>query len=161
MNCLYFLLLYFLSCSFAKGQTAPEPPPPVKQIQQRWAYDSFSYADFGTGEQHSYFSIVYKLNPTLHAELRGFYDTYRAADIMDFSLRVKWYPSKKFYLFSGLGIEAQRAKVGRLPNMPIRMLNGVGYDVHKNINIEAVHDLNLNAKSGMPNFATLKGKYRF
>ena len=161
MKCLYSILLCFLSCSLAVGQTVLEPPPPVKPIQHRWAYDSFSSIDLETGEEHSYFSIVYKLNPTLHTELRGFYDTYRVADVMDFSLRVKWYPSKKFYVFSGVGVQAQRAKVGKLPIMPIRMLNGVGYDVHKNISIEAVHDLNFSSDKGMPNLTALKGKYRF
>ena len=131
-----------------------------------WKYDGFSYADFGTGEAHSYFSMTYKINPQLYAELRGFYDTYRTSNVFDLSYRMKWYAGKKMYLFSGIGVQKEQRIGGQgISIMPTRMLNGFGYEPNKNMRIEAVHDLNFNTKSGglnaTPSLFTLSGKYRF
>lgn len=159
------IFLLFLT-SIVTAQEPIERPPLNPTGVSNWEYDGFSYPDFGTGEQHSYFSLMYKMNPNLYTELQGFYDTYRTSNIFDISLRVRWYPAKKVYLFSGIGVQIQQSKVGEdIPVMPLRMINGVGYEPNKNISIEAVHDLNfsknnsgLNASS---NPFTLKGKYRF
>lgn len=127
-------------------------------------YDGFSYVDFGSGEEHSYFSVVYKLSPKLHTQLRGFYDTYRAYNVFDVSYRVKWNSTKKLYLFSGVGVQTQQTKgIIDLPIMPLRMLNGMGYDPKKNISIEAAHDLNFSKNSGgfAPSLFSVSGKYRF
>lgn len=164
-NSQFFFCLLFVS-TILTGQELIEKPPLTPAGISNWEYDGFSYADFGTGEQHSYFSLMYKMSPSLYSELQGFYDTYRASDVFDVSLRVRWYPTEKVYLFSGLGVQTQRAKVGKgLPIIPVRMLNGVGYEPNKNISIEAVHDLNFNQNSSglnaSSNLFTLKGKYRF
>lgn len=149
------LVFFFFTSLVATSQTFVEETAP------KWSYDAFSYTDFGTQEQHSYFSILYELNPKLHAELQGFYDTYRTADVFDLSVRMKWYPAKKVYLFSGLGMQMQRDKgFGGLPIMPLRMLNGVGYKPNSNMIIEAGHDLNF-SQNATPSLITLKGKYRF
>lgn len=138
--------------------TAQEP---VEEAS-KWKYDGFSYADFGTGEEHSNFSLLYKVNPKLQVELQGFYDTYRVSDVFDVSFRVKWYPVKKIYLFSGLGTQVQGLKLGAsLPRMSAYMMNGVGYEPTNNISIQAVNDINLNKNSGSSGFLKLKGKYRF
>lgn len=165
MNRLFSLFFCLSLNSIAIGQVIFEPSP-AKPIPPRWAYDAFSYADFGTGEEHSYFSVVYKLNPKLHAELQGFYDSYRGFDLTAFSLRAKWYPTKKLYFFSGAGVRIQRSKIGNdSPTVPFQILNGVGYEPNGNITIEAVHDLNFNENSdglnATPSLFTLKGKYRF
>jgi len=160
-----FLFLLFVS-HVLMGQLPAEKPPLNSGLGSDWEYDGFSYTDFGTGEEHSYFSVLYKLNPKLHAELRGFYDSYRTSDIFDVSVRMRWYPTKKVYLFSGVGMQRQRGKGGiELPIMEVRMLNGVGYEPNKKITIEAVHDLNFNTNNAgsnaTPSLLTLKGKYRF
>jgi len=161
------LFSFLLLISFVvRGQEPIEKPPLDPTGSYKWEYDAFSYADFGTGEEHSYFSVLYKLNPELHAELRGFYDSYRTSDIFDVSFRAKWYPTKKVYLFTGVGAQLQRNKGGlNLPIMPVRLFNGVGYEPKKNITIEAVHDLNFNKNSAglnaTPNLFSLRGKYRF
>lgn len=138
---------------------------PIEKCSQ-WQYDGFSYADFGTGEEHSYFSISRQLSSQFYVELRGFYDKYRVSNIFDLSSRVKWHPTKKLYFFSGIGIQKEQKIGGQgLQIMPVRMLNGVGYELKKNINFEAVHDLNFNANSAglnaTPSLFTLRGKYRF
>ena len=161
---LYFFLL--VASFVMHGQEPIEEPPLDPTGLSKWEYDAFSYADFGTGEEHSYFTVLYKLNPKLQSELRGFYDSYRTSDVFDVSLRAKWYPTKKLYLFSGLGAQLQRNKGGLdLPIMPVRLFNGVGYEPKKNITIEAVHDLNFNKNgtglNATPNLFSLRGKYRF
>ncbi len=148
------------------GQVPVEEPPLDSTTKSRWEYDGFSYADFGTGEEHSYFSLMYKMNPSLYSELQGFYDSYLTADIVDFSYRIRWYPTKKLYLFSGIGVQIQRLKVGSgLPVVPVRMINGVGYEATNSISVEAVHNLNFNKNAAGQNASsslfTLKGKYRF
>lgn len=148
------------------GQEPIEKPPLNLAEPSNWEYDAVFYADFDTGEEHSYFSVLYKLKPELYAELRGFYDSYRTSDVFDVSYRVKWYPTKQIYLFSGAGVQLQRTKGGlNLPTMPVRMLNGMGYEPKKNISIEAVHDLNFNKNgaglNATPSLFSLRGKYRF
>lgn len=164
-NSQFFFFLLFVSLVLTGQEPVGEPPLNLTG-PSNWKYDAFSYADFGTGEEHSYFSELYQLNPKLRAELRGFYDSYRTSDVLDVSHRVRWYPTKKLYLFSGVGVQFQRNKGGlNLPIMPVRMLNGVGYDPNENISFEAVHDFNFNKNMGglnaSPNLFTLKGKYRF
>lgn len=163
MNQLRLLFLCLLSSSLLFGQGIFEPPP-VKPTNPGWAYETFSFVDFGTGEEHSYFSIVYKLNPNLHFELQGFYDSYRATDSTDFSVRTKWYPTKRIFLFSGLGARIERSKIGdSTPQMSYRTLNGLGYEADENLSMEAVHDLNFGGAglNAAPSLLTLKGKYRF
>lgn len=159
----YSLVFFLVFVSLIMtGQEPIERPPLNPSGISKWSSDGFSYTDFGTQEQHSYFSILYEINPKLYAEVQGFYDTYRIADIFDVSARMKWYPSEKVYLFSGLGVQLVRSKGfgDGVPTMPVRMLNGVGYETNKNITIEAVHDLNF-SNNGAPSLFTLKGKYRF
>ncbi len=161
-----FLVFLLFVCSMAFGQVHEEKPPLSSPEDSKWEYDGFSYANFGTGEEHSYFSVIYEMNPKLKAELQAYYDSYGTSDILDLSYRVRWYPTKKVCFFSGIGAQMQRTKGGLgIPIMPLRMLNGVGYEPKKNISIEAVHDLNFNASStglnATPVLFTLKGKYRF
>lgn len=165
MSYLRLLLLTLFMSSSILGQGIFEPPP-VKPKNPRWVYEAFSYPDFGTGEEHSYFSIIYKLNPTLHMELRGFYDTYRSQDVFDTSFRMKWYPTKRVYLFSGLGMESIWDKLrGGPPATSYRMLNGAGIEPNENITIEAVYDQYFDKNSAglnaTPSLLTLKGRYRF
>lgn len=160
---LFFCLLFV--CLIIRGQEPMEKPQDPANASN-WEYDGFSYADFGTGEQHSYFSLMYKMNPNLYSELQGSFDTYLTADIVEFSYRLRWYPVKKIYLFSGVAIQGQRPKIGPgLPVVPVRIFNGVGYKPLENITIEAVHDLNFNenkvGKNAGSSLFTLKGKYRF
>jgi len=153
----FSFLLLFISLTLT-GQQSVEESAEVS----RWAYDAFSYPDFGTGEQHSNFYLLYKLNPKLKAELQGFYDSYRIADVFDVSFRVRWYPKKKVYLFSGFGTQIERSKVeGGLPIMPLYMTGGVGFEASKNIDIEAIYDLNLSENGGLPSVFRVRGKYRF
>jgi len=157
---------FVLFLIFIGGQELVNEPLSNLERISKWSYDDFSYADFGTQEQHSYFSVLYELNPKLHAELQGFYDTHRTADVFDLSTRIKWYPTKKVYLFTGIGFQMVRQKgFGSIPTMPVRTFNGVGYEPNKNISIEAVHNLNFNKnRSGLnatPSLLTFKGKYRF
>ncbi len=168
MRNLRFTFFTFFTMSLLMSQSVDELPSESSLGISRWSYDGFSYADFGTQEQHSYFSVMYRLSPKLQAELQGFYDTYRTADIFDISLRLKWYPSEKMYLFSGVGLQIEQKKVlGESPvlSMPMRVLNGVGYELNDAMQLEAVHDLNFNANSsgsnGIPSLLKVKGKYRF
>lgn len=151
-----FLLLF--SSIVILAQEPIEKPP-------KWEYDGFSYADFGTGEEHSYFSVLKELNPKLHVELRGFYDSYRTSDVLDISYRLRWRPTKKIFLFSGIGLQRQRDKRGRAPLTPARILYGVGFEPKKNINIEADYGLNYNVNNAgldiPPNIISIKAKYRF
>lgn len=168
MRNLRFVFLILLTSSMLMSQSNIEEPSENTLGVSRWSYDGFSYADFGTQEQHSYFSVGYQLTPKLQAELQGFYDTYRTSDVFDLSVRLKWYASQKMYLFSGVGLQIEQKKVsGQSPAliMPARMLNGVGYDLNNNMQLEAVHNLNFGANSsgsnGTPSLLKVKGKYRF
>ncbi len=65
-----------------------------------------------------------------------------------------------------LSLKQERGKgLGALPIITVRTFNGVGFEGNKNINIEAVHDLNFNENAvglnATPQLFTLKGKYRF
>ncbi|TMM55922.1 hypothetical protein FEE95_14835 [Maribacter algarum] len=166
MNTPFFFFCTMLMSWVAMGQSPVEEPPLDSATKSRWEYDAFSYADFGTDEEHSYFSLMYRMNPNLYSELQGFYDSYLSADIVDFSYRVRWYPTKKVYFFSGVGVQIQRPKVGPgLPVVPVRVMNGVGYEPTNSFSIEAVHCLNFNKNAAGQNASsslfTLKGKYRF
>lgn len=164
-NSLFFFLMIFL-VSIAYGQENTEEFSTNETGISNWQYDAFTYADFGTGEQHSYMSVIYELNPKLYLELQSYYDAYRSGDILDTSFRVRWYPVKKIYFFTGFGTQLQHAKVGKgLPVTPFRMVNGFGFEPNKNMSIETVHDLNFNTNSAgfnsTPNLFSIRGKYRF
>lgn len=165
MRNLRFVFFIFFITSWLIAQSGNEEPSENSVEGSSWSYDGFSYDDLGTQELHSYFSVNYRLSPKLHAELQGFYDTYRTADVFDLSLRFKWYPSDKMYLFSGVGVQMEQRKVpGQSPvsSMPMRMLNGFGYELNTNLELEAVHDLNFKGSSnGVPSLLKVKGKYRF
>lgn len=65
-----------------------------------------------------------------------------------------------------MGIQKEQKIGGQgLRTMPTRMLNGLGYELKKNISFEAVHDLNFNTNNAglnaTPSLFTLRGKYRF
>ncbi len=164
-NLRFVLFLFFIHMVLI-GQELIEKPPVDSLAISKWSSDGFSYADLGTQEQHSYFSVLFELDPKFYAELQGFYNSHRISDVLDLSTRVKWYPVKKVYLFSGVGIQVDRTKgFGGLPIMPTRMFKGVGYEPNKSIKIEAVYDLNFNTTNAefnaTPSLFTLKGKYRF
>ena len=149
--CLLFLLLGY----FSHSQKPKEKPP-------RWFYDGFSFANLGTGEQHSYFSLRYVIDPRLQAELQGFYDTYRASDVFDASFRVRWYPSKEIYLFTGLGAQFEREKVQKsYPIIPLYITNGIGFEPANNFDIQVINEVDISGKGGVSGFLKVNGKYRF
>lgn len=152
------LLLLFATIAIY-GQEPKEKPP-------KWEYEGFSYVDFGTGEEHSYFSLTREMNPKLHQELQGFYDSYRASDVTVFSYLMKRFLSKKVYAFSGVGLQIERSKFEVSgPKFSGRMMSGFGFEPKKNISIEAVYDYNFNTTlpgiNSAPSSFILGGKYRF
>ena len=137
-----------------------------KEKLPKWEYEGFSYVGFGTGEEHSCFSLGLEMNPKLHQELQGFYDSYRASDVSVFSYRMKRFLSKKTYAFSGFGLQIERSKFEvSKSKFSGRMMNGFGFEPQKNISIEAVYDYNFNTVlpgiNGAPSSFILGGKFRF
>ncbi len=128
--------------------------------------ESFSYPTFLNGEVHSSFLIDYKLYEELSLRLQGFYDTYRVANVFKAPLMVKGNLSDKLYLFSGSEIYVEQNKLGSQPPvLKVYMVNGMGYDINKNMTLEAKHDLHFNKSNfgnySVPNLFSLTGKYRF
>jgi hypothetical protein len=99
-------------------------------------------------------------------ELQSFYDTYRLYDVSDSRLRIRHYLGNKLYMFSGIGIEAEKDKHGFRPPPPrVKLINGFGYDLNEKFTFEAAQDLHFNKANfgnySTPNLFSVCGKYKF
>lgn len=159
LNTFFVLLL----CCALRAQSPVEKESSDLSSNSKLAYAARTY-QLGMGEEHSYFSLTNQLSPKLQTELRGFYDTYRSGNVFDISYRAKWYVGKKLYFFGGAGLQMERVLNGG-PIFTPKISSGIGYDINKNIGIEAVYDYNFNSVSpafnASPSGLKLSGKYRF
>lgn len=171
--CTIRFFFYLLSgCLITLGQEPVEKELLNSPRTSTLQYDAFSYADLGTGEKHSYFSVLYQLNPKLEAELRVFYDTYQISNRVRAEFLLKKYVTDKLYIFSGLEIEAETKVMPGRSILPPRLgaIGGVGYDVNDNFLLEAKGNFQLNNSPlgvfgerlvKMPEVYTVGGKVRF
>lgn len=163
------LLLLFVLCLFILGINAQEEKSDANSNKTGNAgvtITAFSYPTFLNNEMHSAFEVNYKLSEDFELELQGFYDTYRLADVFKAPLMIKWNLSDKLYLLSGSEIFIEQDKLrSRPPVLKVYMVNGMGYDINRNMMLEAKHDLHFNKSNfgvySVPNLFSLTGKYRF
>ncbi|MFK7812197.1 MAG: hypothetical protein AB8B59_06860 [Maribacter sp.] len=151
----------------------PEDKVPLNPSSPyNWEHGSFSYADLGTGKEHSYFHITYQLNPKLFAELQVFYDSYTFSNRLRAELQLKRYLTQKLFVFSGLQIEAETMVMPGNRILPPRIgaKAGVGYDVNDNFLLEVKSNFQLNKsligvfgerQIRMPAVYTVSSKYKF
>jgi len=162
-GCLFLLTSVFL--------TAQEPLLQTNS-PANLGFDGLLYPNFGTAQQHSYFSITYDLKPGLHTQLRVFYDTYQISNRVRAEFLLKKYVTDKLYIFSGLQIEGETQVLKGQRFLPPRLgaVGGVGYDVKENITLEAMGNFQLNDSPAgvfgermirMPQVYTLASKIRF
>jgi len=117
-------------------------------------------------EQHSNFTFKYGINSRFSLELQGHYDTQILADIFRVPIIAQGYVTKRLYLFTGVEMEMERDKFNlNLPVPQLKLINGMGYDVNSNFQLEFKHDLHFNKSNvgiyGNPELFLLKGKMRF
>ena len=132
---------------------------------------SFAYPMFLGKEQHSYFLVNYKISQKLEVDLQGFYDTYLTSNRLRTSLILKRYLTNKFYLFSGIEVEAADQKsIFSAPPPRIGVLTGFGYDFTENFLIEGKFNAQVNDSpmgaygepfAKMPRVYTIGGRIKF
>ncbi|QCW99331.1 hypothetical protein FGM00_04095 [Aggregatimonas sangjinii] len=169
-----FLTLLLSTTNMVFGQIEPD----TKQSDTPSVIlDARGYPISIWGEEHSSFDFNYRLSPKLVAQLQGFYDEYACglcSDRFRTFVGLKWYVSNRFYLISGLDMEAEVGVTGRQSREPKKprmgFTGGVGYDVRENLLLEAKGNFQLNnSKMGafgepqirMPQLYTVGGKLKF
>ncbi len=163
------LSLLFLLCLFVLGINAQEGKSDInsnKTGDKGITITGFSYPTFLNCEMRSTFEVNYKLSEDFELELQGFYDTYRLANVFKAPLIIKWKLSTKWNLFSGSELFIEQDKIRpRPPVLKVYMVNGMGYDINRNMTLEAKHDLHFNKSNfggySVPNLFSLTGRYRF
>jgi len=162
----YFLCIILIVISFSTHAQEIETNHQSKDISKRISLHSRSYPSLPNGDTHSYFDLNYQLDSQLQLELRGFYDTYMLADIFKLNFKFKKYIGKKFYIFSGLGLEKEYSKYGvKSPETIFKYSYGAGIDINENFFIEAGQqiqtDNDYRGNYALPKVFTLTGKYKF
>lgn len=138
----------------------------IQPLSNRLYTEGFTYPLVLEGETHSNFSMGFEFDPTFNAELQGFYDTYRLANVFDLSIRGKKFITEKLYIFSGIGAEFELDKYGlKAPQTRFKIMNGMGYDFNEQLFLEAKQEVFLNQSNygnyATPNLFLLSSKYKF
>lgn len=160
-------LVLFLSIGVKiSGQDLGAEFDTASPFSDRLYTEGFAYPFVLEGETHSNFTVGLEFDPKFLAELQGFYDTYRLANVFDVSFRGKKYITDKFYIFSGMGAEFESDKYGRQsPPIRLKIMNGMGYDFNQKFFLEAKRELHLNQSNygnyATPNLFLLSSKYKF
>ncbi|MFS4467686.1 hypothetical protein [Maribacter sp. 2210JD10-5] len=167
-----FIWSFPLFFTFASAQLVETPPVSSDSVKTGLSITGFSYPIFLNGEEHSSFAVEYRFNSKLAAELQGFYDTYLHANRIRGNVRLKYYLTKKLFVFGGPEVEGDQNKYIGLQVQPPRigLIMGVGYEVDKNFMLEAGSNLQINNSPmgaygepliNMPSVWTLGGKVKF
>ncbi|MEW7292063.1 hypothetical protein [Aquimarina sp. 2304DJ70-9] len=142
----------------------------IEAQEPRLITDGVSYMEPSNPEQHSRYTISYRVSSNLFLEVRGQYDVYPIVNVFKSALLAKRYVSNGVYIFSGGEIELTKVVYTDqlpIPDIPAqyRVINGLGYDVNPYLSIEAQKDFDINptylSPFSSPNSFSVKGKLKF
>ncbi|ADV50141.1 hypothetical protein Celal_2863 [Cellulophaga algicola DSM 14237] len=102
---------------------------------------STGYSNYYNDEQHSTFTVDWKINEKNALLLRGYYDTNSMGDIFKTQLLFRKSISDRFYIFSGLEMNMERIVIdGANSTENFKAINGIGYKVQEDFLIELVNE---------------------
>ena len=136
----------FLFVIITIGQTTEETSPTNSLSSLTGlSISGHAYPVSAIGDVHKSFMVKYGISKSTQIELQGFYDTYLLTESFRTNLVSKVYLNDKFYLFSGMELEAETGSYINVPG-PYRLgfIAGTGYDISENFMIEVKSNVELN-----------------
>ncbi len=101
--------------------------------------NSFGYTGYANDEQHSNFTVDWRVNKNNILMINGNYDTYSLGDISKFQLIYKKKITDKLSTFTGYEKSMQRDVFSGNTSENSNAVIGLGYDVQDNMSIQVIN----------------------
>ncbi|MBU2994908.1 hypothetical protein KO500_00585 [Cellulophaga baltica] len=142
----FFVSLVLFSSNIVFGQSSGISSDHIFDVQSIYI-NSFGYMHYSNDEQHSNFTVDWRVNENNSLMINGNYDTNSVGDISRFQFIYKTKLTANFNAFAGYEKSIQREIFGGNIAKNSKAIIGLGYNVDDSVSLQVINQTNVGNQS--------------